>query len=1859
MNLLMTRSTMVCTSILILVLFGHAMSICQVVDFNVDQSSGCAGYSARFQDLSTSPSDPIVSWRWNLGGPISTLQNPRRTFIEPGTYEICLEITTQSGQNTQACKPNYIVVFDLPKADFIADQTVGCNPLSVQYQDQSTIATSPITSWSWNLGGSPDAINSNNSSVPIRSTYNQSGLYSIELAIVDENGCTSSIQKDNYIEVLPSMEMDIDVDFNFGCNLPHEVNFTNLSSNDPDIRYTWDFGNQSSFNGFEPGPIFYNVNGFYDVTLIAQNLLTSCQDTLFLPQYIQVGGEPIDFTISELSGCPPFTTNVALEVFQSTDSVVWNFGDGHIKTGFNVVHTYTDPGCYTISLIKYGSDCEFGGQSDTCIQVFPELQYNAEIQNPEGCLLPHIATLNVTSTQEVEVEWYVNDLLVSTDLNHNIEITSFGSHPVRLEIINEYGCAESIALGNIQIDSLSLSLTNRPRGCTPLSRQLDYQSNSISSMSSWQWDVYDSNNVIFSSSLENPTINIVDIGNYDVRLIASNTAGCIDTVFNTAWIQVGNLPDVRFTADLVRSCLEDTITFTDLSSIANEWLWDFGDGTSSREQHPRKKYDTPGLYTVILSAALNGCQNTESINNYIEILEPISEFTPIYNCSNPFVIEFQNTSIGADSIHWDFGFTGGYDPRLDTTYSPIFDFQTNGKYQVALTVFNFTTGCKHTSEIEINTAGPVANFSIDKTQGCAPLEIGITDLSENAVEWYYYLDGNLINTDNNQSEPEIEIVNSGAYTDMRLIVLDENTCRDTFDLPVDLMVSEITPGFVSLPNPGCVGDNIVFKDTSISLFSPIESRNWIIDGITDTLHADNFTQVFNERGVRDVELMITNTWGCTNTVTQQIELSKPSLDFRYDTLTCSNRDVQIINLSAGSSLTYEWDFGDSNTSTLNAPIHQYTDEGDFNICMTATDQWGCKADLCGPTISIKNPVALFIGDTLIKNCPPLNVNFENKSTNYINSTWNFGDGSSMSMEDSPTHSYSVTGQYDVELIVELTDQCKDTLIIEDYITLNGPVGTFNFHGDTICGPREIKFIASSNVDYIYTWDFGDGNIVSRPSLRNTDTIFHTYFEEGKYRPLLILSDATGCELIIEAEDQISVHNSYLDFFIAETELCQIPSSVQPFNFSYSTDPATVISWIINGPVTDTVYGVQPEIIFETPGRYSITLILENEYCTKSLEYAEEIQIGITPTANFTPANPSYCQNELATFSDRSTFDFGNITNRQWLLNNSPIGQGPTLEYTFDTPGDHKLDLEIYTDFGCSDIYSQLIHVAPAPIAEIEPYREVCLNSSTILNANIINSSIINSSSWYLGNTLICDNCNEININPTQNQEYTFVLQSNESCSISYGVEVVVLEVPAIDLGQDQTICKYEGTQISLSGSQPGDVINWLPANIEAECYGDCTGPSLNPLEDTRYFATVTNNLGCSSTDSVLVQVISDEADLMVADHVICERSSILLSSPSNELYDWRSSSSNCIGCTEINLSPDSSTTVYIETTGPLYCPLRDSTIVTVKPDHTVQAGDDMIICLGEMITLEAQGVGIGDVLWTSDQSIQDPTSTLLSIQPNKSSTYDLQVIEDLCTQSDSVSIIVEQSAFIRVTGDTICSGDTAWIHFDGLFDRLAWSTAPDIVADNYAGFILYEPIELSVEAFFRTCNTDLKNIELLVLPPVEIDIPANMEFYPDEELHINAKINYNGLFDIEWTPGELIPCNNCLSFDLSPESPMFLDLRVTDINSGCWDEAQIRLLERQSCDESYIFMPNVFTPNGDNVNDLLEIQSIYLEEIINFQIFNRWGEMIFETSDIAQGWDGTQNGQEQPIGIYLYNIETLCSANGKKYIKSGDFTLIR
>ncbi len=1855
--------------LIVLVLFIYSTAYTQVtVDFSANKTSGCGYLQVAFTDLSTSTAGDIVSWSWDFDGNTSSAQNPGNVYSTPGNYTICLTATDDKGNSDQTCKTDYIKVFSIPEVNFEADPTGGCAPLHVAFTDLTIPGDGDILEWIWGVGGASGVIINDGSITSIENDYPTADDYTISLTVQDDNGCVNTLTRPNFIKVNEPPVIAFSVPVQSSCTAPFTVNFQNESI-DPSLDYFWDFGNGQTYAGANPPGVTYIDQGNYTIVLTAEDPVTGCSAELREEDYISVA-TPIEIDANKMTACVK-----ELILFRDlsgtvADSLVWDFGDGKISKKLKPKHRYQSPGCYTVTVTRYIGSCISTSTLTPCITINPIPDVDYTVNNLIGCSLPHQVTATGVSATALAWNWDFGNGLTSTDQNPTIDLPDFGIYPVSLEVTDANGCTNIIKRDTIKvIEMVAEKDFGTLLGCVPLEVTLGENSTSVSTIVSWDWEVRDAYGatppIVYNSTLENPTFTIVDTGVYNVRLEVTNDLGCSTTQIFPVSILAGQPAVVDFEPSETEVCFKDDATFVNNSSpYANGYLWDFGDGTYSEEEEPRHNWADTGFFDVTLTVFHYGCPNTLTIPDAVRFLPPISNFRLDQDCKESLYRNFVDLSIGADSVFWDFG-VDGLTTDTSSLANPSYTFPGTGQYIVTQITTNFIAGCHDTLTQEISITDPIANFTLPELEGCAPFTIQVEDFSQNAKDYYWSSPDGTFSNDQ-AATPTITFDSPGNFTNIQLIINDLYNCADTLILTDTIKVTEVIPNITPLDSYSCGAGTINFQDQSTSSRTNITAWEWDL-GNGETSTDQNPSITYTEDGVYDVSLKVTDADGCSDTAVfeQIVTISIPEARFIVNPIGCTNSALRFRNRAKGQNLSYLYDFGDGTTSTAKSPNHTYATEGSYQACLTVTDPQGCDSTYCLPElIVITNPVANFVADSLFGACPPLLVNFENLSTNASNYEWDFGDESGTSNLESPPHIYTLPGIYDVKLKVWSTPACVDSILLSDYISLEGPVGEFDFFVEQTCKPGIVTFSAQSIEPYNYYWDFGNGSIDT--TLNTTaDTFSYTYEVAGNYLPKLVLANDDGCERVIEGSQSFEIANLEFDFFASDTVFCDSSNPNPTFTFednSFST--YTDFTWEFEGADIQTSTALNPSPIYSAPGTYDVKLILENDFCKDSLIKEDYIRVGATPIADFLESQTSGCIPSDISFTDQSTVNASSIETWYWTVEGVDTTEEQNPQFHFDQVGDFAVTLEVTSDIGCTANATKNITIHPLPEVIIDGENDICIGAESQVSIEFMSDTTGMNYNWNPDPSISCTDCLDPVLTPATTTTYTLNITDGNGCfnSFDYTIDVLPYTVPEYDISPDTTICFGSITQLNALASGGGTVFNydWGATTLGLNC-NNCFNPVAGPTVSTQYIVTVSNEHGCQKVDSVNVEVIDDSQDFLGPDETICVEDLVQLnitygSNPEWLLYE----ALDCTNCFDPVASPATTSTYVAQVESINACLIKDTITINVQTPQVIDAGEDQILCAGQVLFLEGEGQGTPS--WNAESSLSNVNILNPQASPSQTTTYVLNVFDGVCESSDSVTIEIIDKASIFGEDQTICAGDTVQLSVNGLATEYSW-----FPEEGLSSVYLPDPLAMPTETTEYTvigsvfgCEADTLLLTVNVNPIPSLGLIPVKSFFPGNTVEIDLSLEKAAEeYDILWTPALDLTCVDCPNPTAIVEASTTFKVDVQDLETGCMATGQTLVNLRTDCGDDLVFAPNAFSPNDDGDNDFFKIYSSTVTQIKGMEIYDRWGGILFQTSNMSEGWDGKANGEYLPDGVYVYFIEAICPLDGSTIIIKGDISIMR
>ncbi len=1388
---------------------------------------GCKTLSVTFTDSSKAGSGNITSWQWDFGdGTIGSTQNPTHLYASPGSYNVTLQVQNSFGCIKNIMKPAYVLVGTGIVPDFSNTLPQNCTgPNDIQFQNLSTGSGTLSYKWDFGDGATSTETNPNHH-------YTNKGSYKVKLVVTSNTGCKDSIVKNNAVVIgmSPSFSSPGTVCINTSFTL------TNTSVPTP-TSVMWDFGDGTTSNELNPTKT-YKSAGFYKIKLTAQ--VGNCIDSAI--KFITIASNPvINFSANSTVGCTKpanisFTNNTI-----NGASFTWDFGDGATSNDKNPVHTYADTGTYTVTLIATSAK----GCTDTLRkkEYIKILVPDVKIDNkPDSGCVPFTKKFSATVNSPdpaVSYLWDFGDGATSNEVNPVHNFTQTGVYTIKLTITTAQGCTDTAMLtdGIIVTDKPTANFSANPlNACASV--PIQFTDLSSSNVTKWLWKFGDYD----TSTLQNPSHVYLDTGYMNVTLIVWNR-GCMNQVTFPKYIYI-KPPIARFNYGYF--CNDPyTKLFYQHSIGADEWLWDFGDGTTSTDKHPVHVFPAKGQYVVRLTVKnwSTGCSYATSRTIYV-----IKE-TPDFTANTTSICKKEKITFSASGVntnliryyYWEYG-----DGIKDTGMVVSHVYNEAGNYTVRLITVDLMW-CRDTmtKPMYIRVNGPTAKFSVPPTGNCllSPttfIDNSVDDGLYKIVKWNWdFGDGT---HESLSGPPFIHTYNSTGNYVVRLDIIDENGCKDSTTLEDTLLISKPKADF-STPNiMACPETKIGFIDASNGMEL---SYQWDFGDGTSSNSAKPVHQ-YAQDGVYTVKLIVTDKNGCSDTMNREkyITVLTPHASFTISdsTGTCPPLVVDFKNTSTNIG-SVVWDFGDGTSTTNDNPTHFYTSPGTYYAKLTVIGPGGCS-DIMSKKIVVLGPTGTFTYNPFI-GCNPSEVKFESSTTNTVSFIWDFNDGTVINSNDAAiAHTYTAKGDYLPKMIVVDLNGCKVPVQGNDTIRIKEVTANFNVSGKLLCDNGAIQFSDASNSnDAIveYKWDFGDGtsSIQQNP--------LHFYDNVGLFYPKLITTTLNGCVDSISYPTPIKIVAS------PQTKIVSTPNGCTPlqitFNGQLLAQDTSALTWkwdFKNGSLSNLKD--PPTQVYTKASTYNIQLVVTNSSGCTDTTYKSIEAYPIPDVSAGTDKGICVGNGTTLNATGADTYTWSPATNLNCTDCSSPFAN-PVKDIVYSVKGT--------TVYGCTNTDSVKVIVKHPFILKTSPGDTLCMGSSKQLFAQGGYTY-----EWTPATGLSATNIANPLASPSTTTLYTVVGTDELGCfkDTAY-LPLTVYPVPTVNAGEDQTINVGKSTTIPLQHSNDVSKVFWMPHPSIIATNQD--GFTVQPKETTEYNVEVRNEGGCRASDKVTVFVICNDANVFI------------------------------------------------------------------------------------------------------------------------------------------------------------------------------------------------------------------------------------------------------------------------------------------------------------------------------------------------------------------------------------------------------------
>lgn len=1674
----------------------------------------------------------------------------------------------------------------------------------------------------------------------IEHLINKTGTFTTLLITTDTAGCVDTTYGSIINERIPTAGIiGPNSGFNVGCS-PYTIKFVNNSSNISNgTVFEWDFGDgftsnqdNSTFNqAFNHTYVGNLCNG--TVTLVAKNGCGYSQTTW---NPIQISEKDkalfsIDSGNCDRTGSFTFRNNStdSFCLFPDTKSYKWIFGDGDTTAWMSskapVTHNYTDEGNKSVCLIARNK-C---GDDTACLPITvvytPIAGFIHDTLKGCGSVTVHVEDTSVG--YGLQRLWQWGDGTTSNQRKDTHQYTGKGTYNLKLSVWNRCGTRTMTKTVVIK-DKPTAGFTGVIDGCAV--HQLNLTNNTSTDFDSsviYRWDFGNGDTSILKTP---PTISYTDSGSYPIQLIVSDTCG-MDT--QSQIVRVDRYPSISITADSAL-CSLDTVAFSNNSSDYDVILVDYGDGTTRDSIFSNggfeHVYTTSGQYQVTFRAINR--QICEARDTLTVIIKPNSLAAFTVNdtaaCA-PFTFQITNESKFASSYSWSIN---------DTFYSSSKEIDsiviaTDSVLKYVQLIALDTIGCRSDTfgQLLLTGKNPIARITNPIDSGCGPLTDTLLNGSEFA-EFYQWQLGNNSSTSNTDAATVYPPNSSGDTTyQIRLISTTWLGCVDTtygsrtvYPIP--------NAQFAIDTNNGCYPLVVNFTNQSdpngMGQLSELKYSWDLGNGLTDTvISPQNILYYASETidSIYTVQLTVMSPNSCDATISKPITVyPDPTVDFDFSksdgcgplSVTLQNKSVPN-NKGSINVMTFVWNLGEGNSSTQVSPQTTYfssaTKDTFYTAKLIGTSEHQCVDSIEKQIQVYPKPVADFAVDTNA-GCSPLQINFTNlsypKDTSAIDDMtfdWRFNNGNTSTAKNNTQQfieSAFTDKTYTITLIALSEHQCRDTF--RDTVTVHPtPNAKFSPSTNQGCGPLYVDFINQSQLNDTNFWNLGNGFSYS-PEDTNSTFNFQL-LKDTVYAVNLWTKSKNGCTSDTTTQYITVWSQPIAAFTLDDDSICHYDTTITTNN----SQGATSYKWTFGDGFSSTQTNPTHRYAKSSDPlnalNFDIELIaITNKGCRDTTTDVEHIHpYTITKIGN---TLDSFCSPATIQFVNSSTnYDtsFWNLDEGTTTYQNQP---SKFYENISNTAKNIVVSLQTTTKFGCTDYDTIRFRILPEPIADFSPFRlDICDSGYHTMVDRSINAAEY---FWDFG-----DGSTSTAVQPYH------LLERNRNNTANYTIQLIV---------KNESGCPDTATRsVSLN---PFVTVDFDTSLIRGVCVGDEID-FLNRSKFAKYHKWVFGD-GGESVDSLPTYFYAQPG-----------------------LYTVKYVGYDLHGC------PDSiSITNMVEVHERPKAGFTFSPTSPKMPNSLVQFNNTSTPVNGLTYRWDFDENG-------ATSTAKDPSHTYAD-----SGTYDVVLIVSNAFCSDTtnepifiappyptISFTTQDTAGcgpfeVQFTNNTRDASRYRWSFDDGTESTEENPKHTFYIEGFYdINLVAYGPGGQKDTTYRRMVHVYDKPTAYFTITNKTKYLP-NPVFYPRNESVDAVAYVWNLWNDQDitiQTSTDTFP-----QFTINQVGQFGVELQA--INAfGCRDTFS-RPLYITVLDSGFIFVPTAFSPTkSEGLNDVFRpTMGGVSPEGYQFQVFNRWGEKLFETNKIGDSWDGTYEGEDCEMEQYIFVVSG-AFYSGQIFDEKGTIFLMR
>ncbi|MBK9253964.1 MAG: gliding motility-associated C-terminal domain-containing protein [Saprospiraceae bacterium] len=1349
---------------------------------------------------------------------------------------------------------------------------------------------------------------------------------------------------------------------------------------------------------------------------------------------------------------------------------------------------------------------------------------------------------------------------------------------------------------------------------------VEFQNNSISS-SNYQWYFnFPSTDPAFTSTVRNPVFTYPQSGIYTVKLrVTRGSDGCFDTLLQQVSVFTNKIePDFKFSLsecdnenDTLTIQATDLSVFNEPGFVLNNWEWAVvQNGVTSfyTGQSPFIKLAYSGNINIKLTVtASNGCKSVIEKNIVPEDIIPEVDFNyELRGCptNGMAVLQFNNLSAALNPFATITSSTWTINGENYTGNPVIVQVPKDISLVTATLETGFEGSCIATLTKTLPFEPLLATFNTSDTE-CTGLEVSFFNTSSNAQTFAWNFNFPSVDPQflSSETNPIYTFPAPGIYNVLLSARRSSDGCIDSIFRQVAVFNNNINVDYsYELTDCSENKDSLFIKLSDKSVFNEpgytLTTRQWSIiqNGNNVMLAGNEVSFGILSSGTVNIKLTVNADNGCTAEQIFDIDPATliPNADFTIDFEGCPDGD---------------------------------------NVTLKITD----LSDPLNPFGTIQNQ-EFTIGTNIYSG--PLVFAEINKNSGIVEvaGVFTFGDNCFV----------TETREIDINLVFPLVDynyvpdNCPDDLNV-----------TLGF---------EYSPALANNINAInYEWGIISGGVSN--TFTNSDFLV-TIPKDSFVDVFLTVNYANGC---IDTLTDRFLPGPFATIQLSTQPVILCPGQTKAL--VQNPNPDWTYTWSPTEGL-DLTDPSNPLVNINQNMTYFVTVT--DGLCTVTssvsvVALGGEVVIGITGESNT-------CDGEVNLSVE------GGVGEGQYLWSTEPdfatiITSGPSLTTSFS--GNSETYYALFEGELCSTMPAIFVVTNQTPsILAASPYNICPGDTVTLPIYNEIQSHIL-TFSWKDDPRIISgqDSGNiKIGVGNDQTEDFylVYTVTNQFGCVLTDSIHLILSQNPVVDFEFNLPECGEYKVCFTIDGGDYNGFVRW---NFGDPLSSNDTSPEKAPCyvyTEPGVFDVVLENLVgvCPFKKVEKTIIVNPQIKLdQLGPFTVCPGDTVSLVGTSNLIdatYHWTDLSGNVISMGNV-LDFQVTNDVRLILNGKDIYGCKDSIEIEVNLfDFDFQITQDDSLCVNEnsRITLNIANPEEYLFNWSPSESIISGGTTnnpLINATEGLELTVEITNIEYGCKDTGTVSpMITKPFDFTIETPDIFCFDQNGQINLTILNPEnyaFNWTPADCFISGTQTPnpvvrLIAGKTLSVTITNLNSGCKESI-SFDPEVGSPIDVNVTAepDLTIYEGEDIEIkvvNPIINatYN------WSTGE-----SGLSILVSPIQTTSYLVTVTD-QDGCTATDQVTVEVRTAqCDETDVYLPNAFTPNGDGNNDVLLVRSNFIDEL-ELIIYNRWGQEVFRTTDKNVGWDGTFQGRALSPDSFAFYLRVLC-INAEEYKKQGNINLLR